>query len=146
MNEHLVDVVWKVWWLDILFYLKVAEFVRPYTQSAEVIKILLLSKWSLRKKIKRSGKKSTIHSYLHRGHLLNEYMVNHVCVLNVKHQKCMSGFLNCMPYVANIPANTTCSTNADLTLGQRRRRWSNIGSASVQHLVITGILCQILPA
>ena len=38
----------------------------------------------------------------------------------------------------NTPDNTTCSSQASLMLGQRRRRWPNIKPAWVQRLVIAG--------
>ena len=41
-------------------------------------------------------------------------------------------------YIHPPPANTTRWTNADLMLGQRRRRWTNIKTALVQRLVFAG--------
>ena len=48
---------------------------------------------------------------------------------------------DCAHYVvpsSGHPANTRHSANADLMLGQRRRRWPNIKSALAECLVIAG--------
>ena len=43
-----------------------------------------------------------------------------------------------------VPANTKRWTNADLMLGQRRRRWTNIKSALVRCILFAGMLLKML--